>query len=136
MIRGNLTPSQLWVAGLLLRQVEVQSRKAIREEYGMKSIIGALLLVPAMPAVALAQVPTADAKEGRVYVEGGIGFGVSSMVLDFGSSKGFNAEPLFTAGFAGEYGITEQIGVLAKFGIGKVLHDDPDVLSIGMTFDG
>jgi opacity protein-like surface antigen len=95
----------------------------------MKSIIGALLLVPAMSAVALAQVPTADAKEGRVYLEGGIGFGVASMAADAGSSKGFNSEPLFTAGFAGEYGITEQIGVIAKFGIGLVLHDDPSVLT-------
>src|SRR5262245_6703941 len=102
----------------------------------MKSIIGALLLVPAMSAVALAQVPTADAKEGRLYLEAGLGFGVASMAADGGSSKGFNAEPEFATGFAAEYGITEQIGVLAKFGIDLVLHDDPSVLSIGMTFDG
>jgi hypothetical protein len=102
----------------------------------MKSIVGALLLVPAMSAVALAQVPTADAKEGRLYLEGGIGFGVASMAFDNGSSKGFNSEPLFAADFAAEYGITEQIAVAAKFGLGLVLHDDPSVLDIGMTFDG
>jgi hypothetical protein len=102
----------------------------------MKPILGALVLVPLMQAFARAQEPTADAKDGRLYLEGGIGFGVASMALDAGSSKGFNAEPLFGAGFAAEYGITDRIGVFTKFGIGLVLHDDPDVLSIGMTFDG
>ena len=102
----------------------------------MKPILGALVLVPLMEAFALAQEPTADAKEGRLYLEGGIGFGVASMAFDNTSSKGFNSEPEFTANFAAEYGITEQIGVAAKFGIGLILHDDPSVLNIGMTFDG
>jgi hypothetical protein len=102
----------------------------------MKSIFGALLLVPCLSAFALAQEPTADAKQGRFYLEGGIGFGVASMAADAGSSKGFNSEPLFAAGFAAEYGITEQFAVFTKLGVGLVLHDDPGVVGIGMTFDG
>lgn len=102
----------------------------------MKSIVGALVLVPLMQAYALAQAPTADAKEGKFYVEGGISFGVASMALDAGSTKGFNAEPEFGFGFAAEYGITERIGVFTKFGIGILLHNDPGVMDIGMTFDG
>src|SRR5688572_31888757 len=73
---------------------------------GMKSIVAALVLVPLMQAVALAQAPTADAKEGRVYVEGGIGFGVASMAPDASSNKGFSAEPQFGFGLDAEYGIT------------------------------
>ena len=102
----------------------------------MKPIFGALLLVPFMAAVAAAQEPTADAKQGRFYLEGGIGFGVASMAADAGSSKGFNSEPLFGAGFAAEYGINDQIAVFTKLGVGLVLHDDPGVTAIGMTFDG
>lgn len=102
----------------------------------MKSIVGALILMPLMQAYALAQAPTADAKEGKFYVEGGISFGVASMALDAGSSKGFNSEPEFGLGLAAEYGITERIGVFTKFGLGILLHDDPGVMSIGMTFDG
>lgn len=101
----------------------------------MKPILGALILVPVMQAVALAQAPTADAKEGRLYLDGGIGFGVGSMSLDATSTTGFNSEAIFGAGFAAEYGITDQFGVFTKFGIGMVLHDDPAVLGIGMTFD-
>jgi len=102
----------------------------------MKSILCALVLVPVMQAVALAQAPTADAKEGRLYLEGGIGFGVTSMWPDATSNKGFNSAAVFGAGFAGEYGITEQVAVFSKFGIGLVLEDDPGILSIGMMFDG
>jgi hypothetical protein len=102
----------------------------------MKPILGALLLVPIMSAVAVAQEPTADAKEGRLYLEGGIGFGVASMALDANSSTGLNSEALFSAGFAAEYGITEQFAVFTKFGVGIVLHDDPAAMSLGMTFDG
>jgi hypothetical protein len=101
-----------------------------------KALLGALLLVPLMQAYALAQEPTADAKEGRFYIEGGLGFGVASMAADGGSSKGFNAEPLFDFGLAAEYGITDRIGVFTRFGVGLLLHDDPGVLAIGMTFDG
>src|SRR5262245_65253396 len=36
----------------------------------MKPILGALVLVPLMEAFALAQEPTADAKEGKRYLEG------------------------------------------------------------------
>jgi hypothetical protein len=102
----------------------------------MKPILGALLLVPCLSAAALAQEPTADAKQGRFYLEGGIGFGVASMALDAGSSKGFNSEPVFAAGFAAEYGITDQIGVFTKFGFVDVLHNNPAATTIGMTFDG
>jgi hypothetical protein len=102
----------------------------------MKPLLGALVLLPLMEAFALAQEPTADAKEGRLYLEGGIGFGVASMAPDAGASKGFNAEPLFDANFAAGYGITDRISVFTKLGVGLVLHDDPGVLGIGMTFDG
>ena len=102
----------------------------------MKSILCALALVPAMAAVAVAQEPTADAKEGRFYIEGGIGFGVASMALDAGAKKGLNSEPLFDFGLAAEYGITEQFAVFTRFGVGLVLHDDPGAMGIGMTFDG
>ncbi len=100
-----------------------------------KTILGVLVLVPLMEALALAQAPTADAKEGRVYVEGGIAFGVASMALDADSNDGFNAQPEFAFGLAGEYGITEQVAVFAKFGVGVVLYDDPGTMGIGMTFD-
>jgi len=102
----------------------------------MKPIIGALVLLPFMSALALAQAPTADAKEGKFYVEGGVGFGVSSMWPSAKSSKGFDSAAEFTAGFGAEYGITENIGVFAKFGIGLLLENDPGILDIGMTFDG
>ena len=102
----------------------------------MKPILGALLLVPLMEAFALAQEPTADPKEGTFYLEGGVGFGVASMAADMGSSKGFSAEPLFAAGFAAQYGITNEISVFTKLGIGVVMHDDPGVVGFGMTFDG
>jgi hypothetical protein len=100
-----------------------------------KTILAVLVLVPVMEALALAQAPTADAKEGRFYVEGGIAFGVASMAPDFGSSDGFSAQPEFGFGLAAEYGITEQFAVFSKFGLGVILHDDPGVMSIGMTFD-
>jgi hypothetical protein len=102
----------------------------------MKPIFGALVMVPLMEAFALAQAPTADPKEGRLYLEGGIGFGVASMAPDVTSSTGLNSEPVFSAGFAGEYGITEQIAVFTKFGFSTILHDNPGVDTIGMTFDG
>lgn len=102
----------------------------------MKALLGALVLVPLMQAYALAQEPTADAKEGRFYVEGSLGFGVASMALDEGSSKGFNAEPLFDVAAGGQYGITDRFSVFTKFGLGLVLHDDPGAMAIGMTFDG
>lgn len=102
----------------------------------MKPILGALLFVPLMEAFALAQEPTADAKEGKVYLEGGIGFGVASMTPDVKSNTGLNSEPLFAAGFAAEYGITEQIGVFTKFAYDMVLYDNPGVDTIAMTFDG
>ena len=102
----------------------------------MKPIIGALILVPLMEAIALAQAPTADAKEGRLYIEGGVGFGVTSMWPDAKSDKGFDSAALFGANFAGEYGITEQFAVFSKFGIGLVLEDEPGILNLGMTFDG
>jgi hypothetical protein len=100
-----------------------------------KTILGVLVLVPLMEALALAQAPTADAKEGRFYVEGGIAFGVASMAPDAKSTKGFSAEPNFGFGLAAEYGITERFGVFTKFGVGVLLHDDPGVFGIGMTFD-
>jgi hypothetical protein len=102
----------------------------------MKALLGALVLVPLMQAYALAQEPTADAKEGRFYVEGSLGFGVASMAPDAGSSKGLNAEPLFDVGAEAQYGITDRISVFTRFGLGLVLHDDPGVMAIGMTFDG
>jgi hypothetical protein len=102
----------------------------------MKTILGAVVALSLMQAVALAQAPTADAKEGKFYVEGGIGFGVTSMWPDASSNKGFNSAAVFGANFAGEYGITERIAVFTKFGIGLVLEDDPGILNIGMTFDG
>jgi hypothetical protein len=89
-----------------------------------------------MEAFALAQEPTADAKEGRLYLEGGIGFGVASMALDDSSSKGFNSEPLFAANFAAQYGINDHISLFTKLGVDLVLHDDPGITTIGMTFDG
>jgi hypothetical protein len=102
----------------------------------MKPILGALVLVPLMQAFAMAQEPTADPKEGRFYVEGGIGFGVASMAPDAKAKNGLNAEPLFDFGLAAEYGINDRIAVFTKFGVGLILHDDPDVMAIGMTFDG
>lgn len=102
----------------------------------MKPIIGALVVLPLMQALALAQAPTADAKEGKFYVEGGVAFGVTSMWPDAKATKGFDSAAVFGAGFAGEYGITERIAVFSKFGIGLVLEDDPGILNIGMTFDG
>ncbi len=102
----------------------------------MKPILGALVLVPLMQAFALAQEPTADAKEGRFYIEGGIGFGVASFTPDNDATKGFSAQPEFGFGLAAEYGITDRIGVFTKFGVGLILNDDPDITSIGMTFDG
>src|SRR5207249_205999 len=53
----------------------------------MKPILGAVLLFPLMSALALAQEPTADAKEGRFYLEGGVGFGVQTMAAPSTSSK-------------------------------------------------
>jgi len=101
----------------------------------MKPILGALVLVPLMEAFALAQEPTADAKEGTFYLEGGIGFGVASMAGPSTASKGFDAIPLFGFGLAAEYGITEQFAAFTKFGIALGLSDDPGTTSIGMTFD-
>jgi len=102
----------------------------------MKPILGALVLVPLMEAIALAQAPTADAKEGGLYLEGGIGFGVASMATPADNKDAFDSIPVFGAGFGGQFGITEQISVFSKFGIAKGLSDDPDQLGIGMTFDG
>jgi hypothetical protein len=101
----------------------------------MKPIIGVLILVPLMEALALAQAPTADAKEGKLYLEGGIAFGVASMAPDADSNDGFNAQPEFAFGLAAEYGITEQLAVFTKFGVNLVLYDDPGVMGVGMTFD-
>ena len=100
-----------------------------------KTILGVLVLIPLMEALALAQAPTADAKEGRFYLEGGIGFGVASMAPDASSNDGFSAQPQFGFGLAAEYGITEQVAVFTKFGLAVVLNDDPGVMGIGMTFD-
>ena len=102
----------------------------------MKPILGALVLFPLMETFALAQEPTADAKEGRFYLEGGLGFGVASMAGPSTTSTGLDSIPLFALGFAAEYGITEQVGVFTKFGVGLGLGDDPSTLGIGMTFDG
>jgi hypothetical protein len=102
----------------------------------MKPILGALILLPVLQAVALAQAPTADPQAGKFYLEGGVGFGVASMAADAQSNTGLNSEPVFAAGFAAEYGITEQIGVFTKFGYNMILHNDPGVDTIGMTFDG
>jgi hypothetical protein len=102
----------------------------------MKAILGALVLVPLMEAVALAQAPTADAKEGKFYLEGGVGFGVQSMAAPSTATKGFDSTAVFAAGFGAEYGITEQFAVFSRFGVGVGLDDDPGTLGIGMTFDG
>jgi hypothetical protein len=102
----------------------------------MKPILGALVLIPLMEAFALAQEPTADAKEGRFYLEGGVGFGVQSMAAPSTASKGFDSTAEFAAGFAAEYGITENFAVFSKFGVGVGLDNDPGILNIGMTFDG
>ena len=101
-----------------------------------KTILGVLVLVPLMEALALAQVPTADAKEGKLYVEGGIGFGVASMAGPSTASKGFDAVPLFGINAAAEYGITEQFGALAKLGAVFGLSDDPGTTEFGLMFDG
>ena len=101
-----------------------------------KTILGVLVLVPLMEALALAQVPTADAKEGKLSLEGGIGFGVASMAGPSTASKGFDAIPVFDIGAAAEYGITEQFGGLVKIGLGLGLSDDPGTLGFGMMFDG
>lgn len=101
----------------------------------MKPIIGVLVLVPLMEALALAQAPTADAKEGKFYVEGGIAFGVDSMAGPSTESKGFDAIPVFGLGFAAEYGITERFAAFTKFGLALGLSDDPETLGFGMTFD-
>src|SRR5262245_52907715 len=100
-----------------------------------KTILGVLVLVPLMEAFALAQEPTADAKEGKLYLEGGIGFGVASMAGPSTASKGFDSIPIFGAGLAAEYGISEQFAAFTKFGILAGLSDDPGTTSIGMTFD-
>ena len=102
----------------------------------MKPILGALLLVPLMEAFALAQEPNADAKEGRLYLEGGLGFGVASMALDAEDSDGFDSHGLFGLGFAAQYGLSDQLSFFTKLGVGIVMHDDPGVTSIGMMFDG
>jgi hypothetical protein len=102
----------------------------------MKPILWALVLVPVMQAVALAQAPTADAKEGRLYVDGGIAFGVASMAAPSDSRTGFDSIPVFGFGLAAEYGITEQIGVFTRMGLGVGLSSDPDQLGFGMMFDG
>jgi outer membrane protein with beta-barrel domain len=103
----------------------------------MKPILGALMLVPLMEAFAAAQEPTADAKEGKFYLEGGLGFGVSSMAFPSSStSTGFDSIAVFGFGLAAEYGVTEQIGVFTKFGVGVGLDNDPGVTTFGMTFDG
>jgi hypothetical protein len=102
----------------------------------MKPILGALALIPLMQAIAMAQEPTADAKEGKFYLEGGVGFGVQSMAAPSTANKGFDSTAVFAANFAAEYGITEQFAVFTKFGVGLGLDDDPGTLGIGMTFDG
>src|SRR5262245_44018491 len=99
-----------------------------------KTILGVLVLVPVMEALALAQVPTADAKEGKFYVEGNIGFGVASMAGPSTASKGFDSIPLFDLGAAAEYGITEQFGAYTRLGFEFGLGDDPGTRSVGMTF--
>ena len=101
----------------------------------MKPILGALVLVPLMEAFAVAQEPTADAKEGKFYLEGGLGFGVLTMAGPSTTSKGFDSIAEFTAGFAAEYGITDRIAVFTKLGIAKGLDSDPDITTFGMTFD-
>lgn len=101
----------------------------------MKAILGALILVPVMQAVALAQAPTADAKEGKLYLEGGLGFGVATMAAPATTTTGFDSIGVFGAGFAAEYGITEKIGAFANLGIGVGMDDDPATLGFGMTFD-
>jgi hypothetical protein len=102
----------------------------------MKPILSALILVPMMAAAAWAQAPTADAKEGKLYLEGGLGFGVQSMAAPSTANKGFDSTAVFAAGFGAEYGITEQFAVFSKFGVALGLDDDPGTLGIGMTFDG
>jgi len=102
----------------------------------MKPVLGALLLVPIMSAVAVAQEPTADAKEGRFYLEGGLGFGVLTMAGPSTAPKGFDSIAEFTAGFAAQYGITERFSAFTKLGIGVGLDNDPGVVGFGMTFDG
>lgn len=102
----------------------------------MKPILGALVLVPLMEAFALAQEPAADAKEGKLYLDAGLGIGVASMAAPTTSSKLFDSIPVFGAGFAAEYGITDRIAVFTKLGVEVGLSNDPDTLSLGMTFDG
>ncbi|MBI3858186.1 MAG: hypothetical protein HY293_21095 [Planctomycetes bacterium] len=102
----------------------------------MKPMLGALLLLPLMQALALAQAPTADAKEGKLYLDAGLSFGVATMAAPATTKTGFDSVATFGAGFAAEYGITEKIGVFSKFGVGIALDDDPGVLNLGMTFDG
>jgi hypothetical protein len=102
----------------------------------MKPILGVLVLVPVMQAFAVAQEPNADAKEGRIYLEGGVGFGVMSMVGPSTHSSGFDSTPEFAAGFAAQYGISDQIAVFTKLGLALGLDDNPGVLGFGMTFDG
>lgn len=103
----------------------------------MKPILAALVLVPLMATAALAQEPTADAKEGKFYIDGGVGFGVASMATPVSNTRtGFDSVPLFAFGLAAEYGITEQIGVFTKLGLDLSFGDDPGLLGFGMTFDG
>ena len=102
----------------------------------MKSILGVLVLVPLMEAFAVAQEPTADAKEGKFYLEGGLGFGVMTMAGPSTASKGFDSIAEFAAGFGAQYGITDQVSVFTKLGLGVGIDDDPGVFAFGMTFDG
>jgi len=102
----------------------------------MKPILGVLVLVPLMEAFAVAQEPTADAKEGRVYLEGGLGFGVMTMAAPATTSTGFDSIAEFAVGFAAEYGINDQFAIFTKLGVALGLDDDPGIVTFGMTFDG
>jgi len=102
----------------------------------MKPILGALVLVPLMEAFALAQEPTADAKEGRFYLEGGLGFGVMSMVGPATTSTGLDSSAEFAFGVAAQYGINERFSAFVNLGVALGLSNDPGVTVFGMTFDG
>jgi hypothetical protein len=101
----------------------------------MKSILCTLAIVPLLAAAAVAQEPTADPKEGRLYLEGDLGFGVASMAGPADNAEGFDSIPLFGFGLAAQYGITEQFSAFTKLGVGVGLSDDPGTLSFGMTVD-
>ena len=85
----------------------------------MKAILGALVLVPLMEAFAAAQEPTADAKEGRVYLEAGLGFGVLSMQGPSTTTTGFDSIAEFALGFAAEFKESYVAVVWDRSGMGS-----------------